>query len=360
MSVFCYNLIIFVAMNLDYIVVGCGLSGIAFCEQLKAANKQFVVFDNQSQQSSLVAAGMYNPVILKRFSEVWKAQEQLNLALPFYKRIEDKLNVTINYSFPIYRKFASIEEQNMWFEASDKPKLEPFLSPKIVSNHNANINAPFGFGQVLSSGRIDTNVLIASYRAYLKQNNLLIEKPFQYDKLHIQEKLATYDTISAKHIVFCEGFGLKQNPFFNDLPLNGTKGEVITIKAPKLACDVALKSSVFVIPESDDLYTVGATYNWEDKTNLITEDAKQELVLKLKTLITCDFEVVNQVAGIRPTVKDRRPLVGRHPKHKNIYVCNGLGTRGVMIAPYISEKLFNFIENNQALDAEISIDRFFI
>ena len=42
-------------MNADYIVVGCGLAGIAFCEQLKKNNKTFVVFDNYSQVSSAVA-----------------------------------------------------------------------------------------------------------------------------------------------------------------------------------------------------------------------------------------------------------------------------------------------------------------
>lgn len=57
-------------MEVDYIIVGCGLAGIAFCEQLRQNNKSFVVFDNSSQHSSTVAAGLYNPVILKRFTEV--------------------------------------------------------------------------------------------------------------------------------------------------------------------------------------------------------------------------------------------------------------------------------------------------
>ena len=64
------------------------------------------------------------------------------------------------------------------------------------------------------------------------------------------------------------------------------------------------------------------------------------------------------MAGIRPTVKDRRPLVGRHSAHKNVYILNGLGTRGVMIAPYVASELFQFIENNKALDSEIDIKRF--
>ncbi|MEN8835167.1 MAG: NAD(P)-binding protein, partial [Polaribacter sp.] len=64
-------------MKLDYIIVGLGLAGLAFAEQLIKANKSFVVFEDSSQTSSLVAGGVYNPVILKRFTPVWNAKEQL-------------------------------------------------------------------------------------------------------------------------------------------------------------------------------------------------------------------------------------------------------------------------------------------
>ena len=52
-------------MKLDYIVVGLGLAGLAFIEELIAANKSFLVFEDRSQTSSLVAGGIYNPVIFK-------------------------------------------------------------------------------------------------------------------------------------------------------------------------------------------------------------------------------------------------------------------------------------------------------
>jgi len=37
---------------------------------------------------------------------------------------------------------------------------------------------------------------------------------------------------------------------------------------------------------------------------------------------------------------------------------NGLGTRGVMIAPLMAKKLYQFLENDQALDQDIDIKRF--
>ena len=108
----------------------------------------------------------------------------------------------------------------------------------------------------------------------------------------------------------------------------------------------------------DNRYLVGSTYEWTDKTNTPTSEAKTELLEKLARLIDCEFEVIAQRAGIRPTVVDRRPLVGQHPNHKNMYVLNGLGTRGVLVAPAMAEALYNAIENNRSLPKEIDIQRF--
>jgi glycine/D-amino acid oxidase-like deaminating enzyme len=344
--------------EVDYIVVGCGLAGIAFCEQLLQHQKSFVVFDNQSQLSSIVAAGLYNPVTLKRFTEVWKAKEQLALALPFYASLEKKLQVKLDYTLPVYRRFASVEEQNNWFTASDKQSLENYLSAQLIKNENTAVIAPFGFGKVLQSGKIDTATLIRNYIEYLKARGAYMSETFDYASLDIKKDTVTYKNSIAKQIVFAEGFGMTKNPFFNQLPLNEAKGEVITIKAPELKIDYVLKSSIFVVPEGNDMYSVGATYNWDDKTHQVTEAAKIELVSKLKELITCDFEIVEQRAGIRPTVKDRRPLVGIHPIYEKMALLNGLGTRGVMIAPYVAKALYEKIKNGISLDKEIDISRF--
>ncbi|MCX2679989.1 FAD-dependent oxidoreductase [Galbibacter sp. EGI 63066] len=343
---------------IDYIVVGVGLGGIAFCEQLEQHGKSYLVFDDDSQQSSNVAGGMYNPVILKRFTPVWRATEQLEVLIPFYSALEDKLSQKFNYKLPVLRRFVSVEEQNMWFEASDKPRLKPYLSTNMVRNTNKHIDAPLGYGEVLHTGRMDTDLLQRSYKKHLIVKGKLQQERFDYESLEVAESSITYQGITARNIVFCEGFGLKKNPFFDYLPLNGTKGELLLIKAPKLQLDVVVKSSVFIIPLGDHLYKVGATYKWKDKTNTPTEASKQELLEKLETFLKCDYEVVGHLAGIRPTVADRRPLVGQHPKHKSMYVLNGLGSRGVMIAPYVAKQLFKNIENKTPLEKEIDIDRY--
>ncbi|RAJ15185.1 NAD(P)/FAD-dependent oxidoreductase [Olleya aquimaris] len=345
-------------MEVDYIIVGCGLAGISFAEILKANNKSFVVFDDNSQQSSIVAGGLYNPVTLKRFTPVWKSQEQLDLALPVYQTIEKDLGIQLDYKIAVKRRFTSTEEQNEWFARSDRPGLKPFINTTLSENNNPKIKADFKLGEVLQTGRIDTKLLIEKYRQALSNKKLIITEQFKYDKLIINANGVDYKNISAKHMVFAEGFGVKNNPFFNHLPLQGSKGQLLTIHAPDLKLDYVLKSSVFIIPLGNDLYRIGATYEQNDKNNSITQEAKQTLLDKLKTFTDFNFEVVNHVAGVRPTVKDRKPLVGQHHTHKNLHILNGMGSRGVMIAPYIANQLFNCIENNTPLDIEIDCSRF--
>ena len=343
---------------IDFIIVGNGLAGISFAEIALQHNKSIFVFDNNSQPSSKIAGGLYNPVVLKRFSEVWKAKEQLELMADFYPIIEKKIDCQVDFKSPILRKFFSVEEQNNWFAASDKIGLAPFLSTQIISKKYPSIDSPYGYGEVLQTGYVDTALLLSKYRDYLKANDLFQDESFDYKALEFEGDSIRYKDIQAKHIVFAEGFGMHANPYFQDLPLDGTKGELFIIKAPELDLDVIVNTSVFILPLGNSLYKVGATYNWKDKTDLPTEEGKAELIDRIKEIINCDFEIISHFAGVRPTVKDRRPLVGTHHEHQSVHLLNGLGTRGVMLGPAMAKALFGNIESQIPLDAVIDIKRY--
>ena len=343
---------------IDYIIVGAGLSGTSLAYRLEKSGKSFVVFDDGSQEASKVAGGFMNPVVLKRFTLAWKADEQLKKAFRFYTEMGKHLGKQFLSPLEVYRRFSSVEEQNNWFTAADNPRVAPFLDTKLVPQVNENIRGDFKFGRVLQASRIDPRYLLESYAQHLHKKKWFKNATFEYDQLVVSASEVKYGDITAKNVIFCEGFGLRKNPFFNYLPLTGNKGEYIIIKAPQLKLEAGVKSSVFIFPAAEDHYAVGATYSNTDKTPGPTKEAREELVRKLKDLITVDFEVVGQVAGLRPSTIDRRPLVGRHPVYENLFTCNGFGSRGIIIAPSISEELLDFIEKGNPLDAEIDISRF--
>ena len=343
---------------IDYLIVGSGLAGISFAEQALRNQKAIFVIDSNLQNSSKIAGGLYNPVILKRFSKIKDAQSQLHLMNEFYQIIESKLNIRFDFKVPILRKFFSIEEQNNWFIASDKEGLSPFLSTNLIKKKYKGIDSPYDYGEVLQTGYVDVALLLEKYREYLFKNELFSDEVFDYTLLESHSNFVQYKDIEAKHIIFAEGFGMHSNPYFNHLPLDGTKGELFIIKAPALDLDVIVNTSVFILPLGNDLFKVGATYNWIDKTSTPTEEGKQELIDRIKEILICDFEIIQHLAGVRPTVKDRKPLIGRHPMHSQLYVLNGLGTRGVLLAPAMAKALFEYIEYGIPLDFSIDIKRF--
>jgi len=348
----------------DYIVVGLGIAGISFCEQLERNKKSFVVIDSGKNAATKISGGIFNPVVLKRFTIAWKAKEEMARSLLFYKRISEKLEQHIVEETIVCRILNNVEEQNDWIVASDRIELAPFLSSEIVNNQNPNIFAPYGFGKVKTAGRLYPSVLLESYRHYLQNKNTLISETFDYSKLSEENNRLIYKGILAKRIVFAEGIDGLKNPYFPKGPFKGgkeyfiaNKGEYVIVKAPELKLNELLKGPVYIIPLGDDLYKVGASYKREDTSLEITSESKDIVLQKLEKMILCNFDIISQEAGIRPTTKDRRPLLGSLPNYPNKYFFNGLGTHGIMNAPFLSQILYDFIENRIALPKEMDINR---
>ena len=236
--------------------------------------------------------------------------------------------------------------------------MAPYLDLTLDKNTYAGVLGGFHFGNVKETGRIDTYTLIHTYRRYLQENNWMRLEKFKHEEIVFGEGFVGYQDLEAKNIVFAEGFGIKQNPYFDHLPLEEAKGESIIIHAPELDIDFLLKSTLFVLPLGNKQYKVGATFNSTDKTSEPSLEGKEELVEKLKKVIEVPFTIISQTAGIRPTVKDRKPMIGVHPEHSRLAVLNGLGTRGVMIGPSVAKNLFHHIESGQEIVPETDIKRF--
>jgi glycine/D-amino acid oxidase-like deaminating enzyme len=114
-----------------------------------------------------------------------------------------------------------------------------------------------------------------------------------------------------------------------------------------------------MVPAADSgEWRIGATYDHEDDGLSITEKAKAELTEKTQELITFPFNIVQQEYGFRPTTPDRRPILGRHPAMERVFTFNGMGTKGVSLAPYFSDVLTRFIENDEPINKEVDIERY--
>jgi glycine/D-amino acid oxidase-like deaminating enzyme len=113
-----------------------------------------------------------------------------------------------------------------------------------------------------------------------------------------------------------------------------------------------------VIPLGDNQYRLGATYTWDELDNIPTETGRNNLTEKYQKLMKPSMEILSHQAGVRPATKDRRPFIGMHPEFENIGIFNGLGSKGVSLAPYFAKQFVDFLVYQKELHPEVNINRF--
>jgi glycine/D-amino acid oxidase-like deaminating enzyme len=337
-----------------FIIVGQGVAGTLLAFELERRGIDFELRDNNQNHSSSVAAGIMNPVVFRRLTKTWNLDECWDLAIGTYKSLEEKLGERFLYVRPMRRLFASEQEFGFWEEKTQKPDFQKYIAqfpPDDKCPHYA-LNT-YGNGLVRKVYNIDVQKFLNTARSYFTSNGKLSTQDVDYAEI-----LAETEDCSYCGAIFCQGYKNFENPFFKKLPVQNTKGQLITIKSGELSEHELLNRKCFVLPVGNQLFRVGATYEWENTSLNTTEAARIQILEKLKSLTNATFDVVEQHAGIRPTTPDRRPILGRHPEYDKLFILNGLGTKGYLLAPWCVQHLCKHIFEGSPISDEVNLQRF--
>jgi len=350
-----FTQVFFIMKNIEYIIVGDGYAGLFFAHQLIKNNKSFVIFSEGRKSASQVSAGIINPVVLKKFTTFWKAQEQIDFLTQTLEEIKSYTGKNYWIGSSIHRIFHDENEQNLWMKKSGNEELSGFLSQNF--EHIDGVKNDFDTGKVIQSARLDVSGFFNGLFDYFEKNELFVKEKFDYTQLDVET--SSYKDFTFKNIIFCEGIGVRDNPYFSAIPINPNKGHHIKVKLSReIPKDITIKKKHFLFPVNDGLHFYGGTYDREQLHHHIDDSAVEQLVNGLSEFYPYDFEVKEVNFGFRPTVKDRRPIIGNHSDYKNLYVFNGLGARGILNGCYFSKSLYDCIEENIPLHAEVDINRF--
>ena len=339
------------------LIIGAGLAGTCLAHQLLAKGISLKILDQGVNHSSAIAAGMVNPMVFRRMNKSWRLDEFLPEAQQFYLEIEKKLNTKFYHPIVIRRFFSSEQERLLWEERSNQTAYEAYLEKIIPADaQNQTANNTFGSGRVKNAFWIDAAGWVQQHAAYFKANDVLVETQFDSQAWNASE--CTYQGESYDFVIFCMGYLQKEEETFAYLPLQQTKGQTLLIESELLPEDESLNRKCFVLPYGQKRFRIGATYEFNNPTLTTTEEGKTFLLETLAALGTYHPKVIDQVAGVRPTVLDRRPLMGMHPNYPGVYIFNGLGTKGYMMAPTLARELAEHITTDTPLNPEINISRF--
>jgi glycine/D-amino acid oxidase-like deaminating enzyme len=341
------------------LIIGGGIAGTTLAHYYQQDGRSFVLIDPQkSDTSSKIAAGIINPISFKRLLLGWMANEFLAEAMPFYRIQEAFLKEKIIYPASIIKALNNFD-QKAWDEKAKQIEFEPFLSleDEFIPN------TPIRGRRVLQSCSIDTRTWLEGFARKLAADGKLRAEIFDYTKLQkIDQRWAYFnpagDVEIFDQVIFAEGVGVAENPFFKHLPVVKTKGELLIAEIPRLFLKNIWNKKQFIQPMPySSKYKIGSTFHWHDFTSQPTLAAAQELLEGINWL-PYQLDISARLWGFRPTVPDRKPILGEHPEHKGLFIFNGLGAKGVLIAPYWAKRLYLHLTQQIPIAQEVHLARF--
>lgn len=339
----------------DILILGQGLAGTLLSYRLQQAGIAHLVIDRgHKQASSNAAAGIVNPVTGRRFVKAWHIDALLE-GLSVYNELEALLGVTLLNEITVYRDLSETSALNQW----DMRRIDEAYSPymgKPMRELDLPFNIPSVLGPTLQGAQVNLRELLNAYRTHLIANSQLVEQDLGIDDAIFKAGYWHLVGFAARRIIDCTGAAAISTNTWSQLPWRGTKGEALRFTLERMPRDLAVKVKHFVCPIGDEKEVwLGATNEDHYTDEQASEDGKSRLLAQAMTFGIEVPSSAEQLAAIRPTVRDRRPLVGAHPTKKGLWICNGLGTKGTSIAPYCTAQLVAHLLHETPLDPEIDV-----
>lgn len=326
----------------DILIVGQGLAGTCVAMAAMQRGLKVMVADAQFKgAASSVAAGLFNPITGKRFAKSWMYDELYQHLIPFYRSFEKLLNSKILFDIPIIRPLFTIEEANF---IDGKSASEGFI--EYLQTDSKQVLTIKGqalpYLQLNRGGFVKVPLLVRQFREFLTANQQYLHETIVLGQNCVQQTNGhwLYNHIEFRNVCVCVGF------FENNVQMASSitpvKGEILIGKSTILNGKI-WNNNGFLLPYEADTIWCGATYSWTTDATP-TAEGRKELIEKAEKFLSPQEVVwINQIAGIRPATPERRPIYGKALNYDKVFYLNGLGSKGVALAPYFATRLVELI-----------------
>ena len=328
-------------MTIDVLIIGQGLAGTHLAFQCLAKGMSVCIIDKQHKDaSSLVAAGMINPIKGKRLTKLWKSEQDIETCLNYYKRIEDALGTTILRDLNMVRIINTDETVEYVRKKRLDPEISPYLQKKIQTDAYPECHHTYKMALNIDGVRqIDTQVLLQKSRAYFIEKNCLITEDVKIKEIVQAKNSVHYKKIRAGFVIFCDGHQATHNPFWKHLPFENVKGTTLTLQCEGLKENTVYNNGKWLCPMTDGTHKLGTTSVWEFNDLAAPKEDIDYLEREFKKMMNTPYKHLSTNAGVRPVLKSRIPIAMLHPQHRNVGTINGLGGHGCFLAPLMAEKM---------------------
>ena len=345
-------------MEVDVLIVGQGLAGSLLAWELSRRGLRVYLVDNGQYNASRVAAGLINPVSGRRLVLQRNVAELLPAARACYDRLRSFFGNDFFVEKPM-RKILSDSAQKQQAERRlRQADYAGYLQALASDGHE--LIAPFGTLHQLQTGYLRTEALLNALRTWLISCGCYRQAEFDCVDICLEGDLRWHD-LKPRHIVFCEGYMARTNPWFGSLPFQPAKGVILSCTSQTPLPSQILNYGHWVLPLTVDAFKTGATFD-PVNLNLDPEPASEEVLLAdLHTVVPdiAGIRVTRHQVGIRPATLDKEPLIGRHPRYSCFYIFNGFGAKGSLLIPWYAERFADFLQQRAPLPSTCDIKRYY-
>jgi len=351
-----------------FLIVGGGLAGLLLAWRLRKF--QAIVLGGTSiPPASNVSAGVLNPITGGRLTLMEDFDAYASTARELYREIPGGTHHF--YEATIRRYFGNDLEKERYEQRRSHPHYLPFLGPLLHPGEPGPAqDDPLGSFLIEGVARVEPIPILATIRKEL--GDLYRDVDANWDSFEELKSGLALNGIPAKSIISCEGVGVLANPYFRWLPFRPVKGETLTLRSPGTPdFKPILHHGKWIIPLGRSTFRIGSTYqrgterkegaeaNPSPPVAKPTEEGRKELLDAFNRIFTPPSppEIHNHRAGTRPCSRDRIPYAGPHPSINNLLLINGMGSKGALLAPLLTQILAIHLTNGNPIPKKISPTR---
>lgn len=336
-------------------VIGAGISGCSLAWELYFRGKTVILANQYSENSSSnVAAGLINPLIPRSPRKTWMAETLQKTVLPFYSKIETQIQEQFYFPQEIFQLFHN-ENQELEYEKATKNDIADIASMQHFHLGNRKIKC----ARIETGGRLNVQNYISKTIAFFRNQNCFLNRAIDNSDIKKTNSGFVVNNIEFDALIFCCGIQDKNNRYFPEVQFNPCSGDILTVEIKSLQLQSIVKKKYWIIPtEKTHEYLVGSTFHLSSENlELHTKDAEKIIAGIEEFMDGNKLKLIHHKKAVRPTVLDRKPYLGESKIESNVYILNGLGSKGSSLITWLAPLLVDNIIENKPLPFDVDIER---
>lgn len=363
----------------DAVIVGGGVIGLACAWRAAQRDLRVVVVERErpGAGASNVAAGMLAPV----GEATWGEDRLLELALDSHRlwpgfavELSAAAEREVGYLTPgslhvaldrdelaelrrRYELMRSLELEAEWLGASECRRLEPGLARVVAGG----VLAPH-------EAAADPRALVAALAAAFEgaggriEIGEVSEARVEGGRL-VGVRTSAGTDLRGERVVVAAGSWSAADwlPPEARPPVRPVKGQILTLAGPAAepVCErIVVTERVYVVPRGDGRLILGATVEEQGFDTRVTAGGVHELLREGYRVLPeiAELELVEAIAGLRPTTPDNLPLIGSGAID-GLVLATGHFRNGILLAPITAERIVSLLAGDRDRAATEAIAR---